>query len=200
MYIKHVQPQTLYFIGNAFIVLVHNWLHCTWNMIAIFVCLTWRANTHTHTHVHTYTITQYYYTSKHNVPRTFQDGPSRSALYLLASYLPKRNVSSISKGTLVALSSLRYPVKSQDYTSLLVALVAWQQTAHVIKLTNQWLDPQLNWQVEGLVEVCKERDENCTRNTTHPKRKVRVQVTVWYNSSRVTYTQSLSRCISLSLG
>ena len=106
-----------------------------------------------------------------------QDGPSRSALYLLASYLPRKSVSSISKGTLVALSSLRYPVASQDYTSLLVALVSWQQTADVVKLTNRWLAPEFSLLVEGegLAEVCHnglERDENTARNATQTKKKV----------------------------
>lgn len=96
----------------------------------------------------------------------------------MASYLPKRSVSSISKGTLVALSSLRHPMKSQDYTSLLVALVAWQQVADIVKLTNQWLAPQLNWKVhvegggEGETVCCNGLDENCTRNATRSKKKV----------------------------
>ena len=86
-------------------------------------------------------------------------------------------MSSISKGTLLALSSLRHPVKSHDYTSLLIALVAWQQTADVVKLTNQWLAPQLNVEEVGggrevngdVVEV----DENCTRNAPRARKKVR---------------------------
>ena len=114
------------------------------------------------------------YSLSFSLSHTLQDGPSRSALYLLASYLPKRSVSSISKGTLVALSSLRYPVKSHDYTSLLVALVAWKQAADVVKLTNQWLAPQLNWQVviEGGKKCSNGLDENCMQNATHPKKKV----------------------------
>ena len=114
------------------------------------------------------------YSLSFSLSHTLQDGPSRSALYLLASYLPKRSVLSISKGTLVALSSLRYPVKSHDYTSLLVALVAWKQAADVVKLTNQWLAPQLSWQVvaEGGMKCSNGLDENCMQNATHPKKKV----------------------------
>ena len=73
-----------------------------------------------------------------------QDGPSRSAIYLLSSYLPKKAVSDILKGTLQSLASLSYPTNSQDYTSILVALVAWQQASQVIKLTNQWLESELS--------------------------------------------------------
>ena len=74
----------------------------------------------------------------------------------------------------MALSSLSYPVKSQDYTSLLVALVAWQQAVDVVKLTNQWLVLELGRQEVGgeLTENDMERDENCKRNATHPKKKV----------------------------
>ena len=94
--------------------------------------------THTHTHPGTHTSHSNACTCTHA-----QDGPSRSALYLLASYLPKSSVSSIVEGTLTTLSALRRPIKSQEYSSLLVALVAWEQTSHVITLANQWLEPDL---------------------------------------------------------
>ena len=40
------------------------------------------------------------------------------------------------------LASLSYPTNSKDYTSILVALVAWQQASQVMKLTNQWLESE----------------------------------------------------------
>lgn len=75
----------------------------------------------------------------------------------------------------MALSSLSYPVKSQDYTSLLVALVAWKQAVDVVKLTNQWLAPELGAQVVGGGLTAGGgigRDENRKCNATHPKKKV----------------------------
>lgn len=83
----------------------------------------------------------------------------------------------------MALSSLSYPVKSQDYTSLLVALVAWQQAADVVKLTSHWLALELGKQEVGgrLTENDMERDENCKRNATHSKKKVRFNYTHTYH-------------------
>ena len=80
---------------------------------------------HTHTHTHT------------------QDGSCRSALYLLAANLPRASVNSIATGTLSTLAAMSYAIKSQDYSSLLVALTSWGQTSHVIKLTDEWLAADL---------------------------------------------------------
>ena len=102
---------------------------------------------HTHTHTHTkYTRTHCTHTHTRTPTHTHthtQDSQCRSALYLLAANLPKSSVSSIATGTLTSLSALSYPVKSQDYSSLLLALTAWGQAGHVIKLTNEWLGPEL---------------------------------------------------------
>ena len=91
----------------------------------------------------------------------FQDGPSRSALYLLSSYLPKKSVTSISTGTLQTLASLSYPTKPQDYSAILVALVAWQQAGHVIKQIKHWLVQEFNGKSgapdSGSVEVDKKK-------------------------------------------
>ena len=90
-----------------------------------------------------------------------QDGPSRSALYLLSSYLSKKSVTSISTGTLQTLASLSYPTKPQDYSAILVALVAWQQACHVIKLIKHWLVQEFNGKSgaldSGSVEVDKKK-------------------------------------------
>ena len=90
-----------------------------------------------------------------------QDGPSRSALYLLSSYLPKKSVTSISMGTLQTLTSLSYPTKPQDYSAILVALVAWQQAGHVIKLIKHWLVQEFNGKGcapgSGSIEVDKKK-------------------------------------------
>ena len=111
-----------------------------------------------------------------------QDGRCRSALYLLSSYLPKKSVAPVMKGTLETLSSLdhssqvttscphlpppslsclslSFPSPSllphslthsppsspplQDYTAMLVALLSWKQSSHVIKLISQWLSAGL---------------------------------------------------------
>ena len=78
-------------------------------------------------------------------PSLPQDGPSRSALYLLSSNLPPSSVEPIVRGTFQTLTSLQQlSSKTYDHTPLLVALVSWQQTGDVIKVVNQWLSSFLS--------------------------------------------------------
>ena len=102
-----------------------------------------------------------------------QDGPSRSALYLLSSYLPKKSVTCIIKGTLQTLASLSHLAKPQDYSALLVALVAWQQTGHVIKLINQWLvEFSCNHDTpDGGSGVVLKTSNHLKNNSTHVNKK-----------------------------
>lgn len=110
-----------------------------------------------------------------------QDGPSRSALYLLSSYLPKKSVTGISRGTLQTLASLSHLAKPRDYSALLVALVAWQQTGPVIKLINQWLVQEFSSSrdvLDGGSGALEKTSTHAKKNSTHVnKTKVTLEIT-----------------------
>ena len=52
-------------------------------------------------------------------------------------------------------------MKTQDYSAILVALVAWQQAGHVIKLIKHWLVQEFNGKGcapgSGSIEVDKKK-------------------------------------------